>query len=50
MNQLEKIVERTREDVARRAKQVAYAELERLAAGAASRAASTRRCCAPAWP
>jgi indole-3-glycerol phosphate synthase len=32
MNQLEKIVERTREDVARRAKQVAYAELEALAA------------------
>ncbi|MBO9533681.1 MAG: indole-3-glycerol phosphate synthase TrpC [Solirubrobacteraceae bacterium] len=32
MNHLEKIIERTREDVARRAKQVAYAELERLAA------------------
>lgn len=33
MNQLEKIVERTREDVARRARKVAYAELEDRAAG-----------------
>ncbi len=32
MNQLEKIVERTREDVLRRAKQVAYADLEARAA------------------
>lgn len=32
MNQLEKIVERTREDVARRAKKVAYADLEARAA------------------
>jgi indole-3-glycerol phosphate synthase len=32
MNQLEKIIERTREDVARRAKAVAYAELEARAA------------------
>lgn len=31
MNQLEKIVERTREDVVRRARQVAYADLEALA-------------------